>query len=516
MVSSRRSTPVSSEALTPKITAILNRHPAVGLAVGVVRSGSLEFFNAHGFANLEARTPIDEDTVFRIASITKTFTAVAVMQLWERGVLDLDAPANDYLSAYRLVPRKASFRPTTVRQLLTHTGGVPEQAHPWQMFSTDHGQTFAPGQTVPTLAEYYGGALRVAVEPGTTFMYGDHSFATLGQIVEDMSGVPLDRYFREHIFEPLGMADSDLLRSAHVRSRLATGYEFSSHGPTPVVDRESVTAGASSIHSTPRDMARYVAALLGRGRNDHGTVLKPETVAMMFAPQYQPHPSIPGMGLGFFRGNLGGHPAVEHQGIVPGFNSQIWLAPEDGVGIVAFTNGSPLAVFWMVAEFAQLMRDLIGVPDDPIPHDVAQHPEVWDDICGWYAPLAPATDPRSRMFFGAGAEVFVKDGQLRLRFLTPVPVFYRGFELHADREDDPYVFGVDFSAWGVGKVRVAFSRDSEGRTTGCALDFMPITLRKRPDSRNPRRWAAAGLVTAGAGLAGLGLRSALRGRHGDG
>jgi len=513
MASSLRSTPVSSAALTPRITAILNRHPAVGLAVGVVRNGSLEFFDAYGFANLEARTAIDEDTVFRIASITKTFTAVAVMQLCERGLIELDRPANDYLRAYRLVPKKASFRATTVRQLLTHTGGVPEQAHPWQMLSTDYGQTFPLGRKVPTLAEYYGGALRVAVEPGTTFMYGDHGFATLGQIVEEISGIPLHRYFREHIFEPLGMADSDLLRSAKVRSRLATGYRFATRGPAPVVDRESVTAGASSIYSTPRDMARYVAALLGGGRNDRGTVLKPETVAMMFAPQYQPHPSIPGMGLGFFRGDLGGHPTVEHQGIVPGFNSQIWLAPEDDVGIVAFTNGSPQAVFWMVAEFAQLLRDLIGVPEDPIRHDVPQHPEVWDDICGWYEPLAPATDPRSRMFFGAGAEVLVKGGQLRLRFLTPVPVFYRGFELHADREDDPYVFGVDFSAWDVGKVHVAFTHDSEGRTDGCALDFMPITLRKRPDSRNPRRWAAAGLGLAGAGLAVAGLRSALGRRH---
>lgn len=513
----RRGKPWSEiDEVGARVNEILNRHPAVGIAIGVVRHGRLDFFHGHGFASIESRTPITPDTVFRIASITKTFTAVAVMQLWEQGLIDLDKPANDYLKAFKLVPRKASFRPTTVRQLLTHTGGVPEQAHPWRMFSTDYGQSFEQGRPTPSLAEYYRRALRVAVEPGTTFMYGDHGFATLGQLVEDVSGIPLDRYSREHVFDPLGMVDSDLLRSANVTSRLATGYRFTSRGPTPVVDREAVTAGASSIYSTPSDMARYVAALLGGGGNDHGAVLQPETVALMFAPQYQPHPSIPGMGLGFFRGDLAGHAAVEHQGIVPGFNSQIWLAPEDGVGIVAFTNGSPQAVFWMVAEFSQLLRDLIGVPEDPIRLDVPQHPEIWSDVCGWYEPLAPATDPRSRMFFGAGAEVFVKHGQLRLRFLTPVPVFYRGFELHADREDDPYVFGVDFSAWGVGKVHVAFSRDSAGRTTGCAFDFQPIALRKRPDSRNPRRWATAGLATAGAGLAALGLRAALRRGRSDG
>ena len=102
-----------------RVNEILNRRPTVGLAVGVVRNGSLEFFSGHGLANIGSSTPITEDTVFRIGSITKTFTAIAVMQLWEQGLIDLDAPANDYLRAYRLTPAKQGFRPTTLRQLLT-------------------------------------------------------------------------------------------------------------------------------------------------------------------------------------------------------------------------------------------------------------------------------------------------------------------------------------------------------------------------------------------------------------
>jgi len=511
-----RTAAVDEAGLRARVGEVLNRWPVAGLAVGVVRHGSLAWFHGHGVADIAAGTPIDQDTVFRIASVTKTITAIAVMQLQEQGLVDLDAPAGDYLNAYRLIPARPGFRPATPRHLLTHTAGVRAVREPSDLLRPALGWGTRAGRPVPPLAEYYRGGLHIDAEPGTRWAYSNHGFATLGQIVEDVSGVPLDRYFREHVFEPLGMTDSNLLPSARVRSRLATGYEFTSRGPRPVVDRQSVTAGASSIYSTPRDMARYVAALLRGGRNDHGTVLKPETVAMMFAPQYQPHPSIPGMGLGFFRGDLGGHAAVEHQGIVPGFNSQIWLVPGDGVGLVSFTNGSPQAVFWMTAESAQLLRDLIGAPGDLIRHDVSQHPEVWDDVCGWYEPLAPATDPRSRMFFGAGAEVFVKGGQLRMRFLAPVPVLYRGFELLADREEDPYVFAVDFSAWGVGKVHVAFTRDSEGRTTGCALDIMPITLRRRPDSRNPRRWAAAGLGVAGAGLTLLALRSAFGKGRSDG
>ena len=94
------------------------------------------------------------------------------------------------------------------------------------------------------------------------------------------------------------MADTDLLRSERVRSRLATGYTLRPDGPTAVIDREWVTAGASSIYSTPRDMARYVAALLGGGSNEHGSVLEPATLASMFEPHYQPDPRVPGIGLG--------------------------------------------------------------------------------------------------------------------------------------------------------------------------------------------------------------------------
>jgi CubicO group peptidase (beta-lactamase class C family) len=89
----------------------------------VVRNGRLEFFHGHGAADIASNTPITADTVFRIASITKTFTAIAVMQLSEQGRIDLDAPAHDYLRAYRLLPAKAGFRPATVRDLLTHTAG---------------------------------------------------------------------------------------------------------------------------------------------------------------------------------------------------------------------------------------------------------------------------------------------------------------------------------------------------------------------------------------------------------
>jgi CubicO group peptidase (beta-lactamase class C family) len=378
--------------INAKINAILNRWPAVGLAVGVVRNGTLEF-SCRGVGNIESAIPVTENTVFRIGSITKTFTAVAVMQLWEQGLIDLDAPANDYLRAFRLLPAKEGWRPATTRHLLTHTAGVPEWLHPLRMINSGwFAETFRLAQRVPTLAEYYQGALRLAAEPGTIWTYTDHGFAILGQIVEDVSRQPLDRYFRERIFEPLGMTDTDLLRSPRLAVRLATGYRIRSDGAKAVIDRQGVTPAAGSIYSTAQDMARNIAALLAGGAGEPGAILRPQTVALMFQPHYQPDPRIPGMGLAFWRVSLSGHAAVEHQGVVPGFNSQIFLAPDDGVGVMAFTNGSRNAASWLRGEMEQLLRGLIGVSPEGIRSDVPQRPDIWGELCGRYRPRAQRTD----------------------------------------------------------------------------------------------------------------------------
>jgi CubicO group peptidase (beta-lactamase class C family) len=93
------------------VDEIIDRHPALGFALGVVRNGSLESFHGHCLADVASNMPVAEDTVFRVASITKTFTAIAVMQLWEQGLIDIDAPANDYLRAYHLIPANTGWRP---------------------------------------------------------------------------------------------------------------------------------------------------------------------------------------------------------------------------------------------------------------------------------------------------------------------------------------------------------------------------------------------------------------------
>jgi CubicO group peptidase (beta-lactamase class C family) len=477
---------------------IADRHPVVGLAAGVVTTGRPAAFAVHGVADPTTGSPITPDTVFRIASITKTFTAVAVMQLWERSLVELDAPAGEYLRAYRLVPARPDHPPATVRQLLTHTAGLPELARPRGVVMKDFGESVPDGRPVPSLAEFYGGELRLRAAPGTRFVYGNHGPASLGQLVEDVTGDTLARYLRDHVFEPLGMDDTDLGRTERTASRLAAGHEIGSRGVAAIPFRAMVTAGAASICSTPRDMARYLSALLAGGTGARRSILRPETIAMMFDPHYRPDPRIPGMGLAFFRGRAGAIDVVGHQGTLPGFHSQVFLAPAAGLAVMAFTNGGHQPDFWIPAETSRLLAEAAGVADEAADGPVPHRPGDWAELSGWYRLDAGLADVRLRAMMGAGVEVFVRGGRPMLRFLTPIPALAGGFPLEPGDVADRDVYDLALPGDGLTRIRVAFGRNDNGGVDRIHLDLMPLTLPKQPAATNPRRWAAASLGVAAA------------------
>jgi hypothetical protein len=241
-----------------------------------------------------------------------------------------------------------------------------------------------------------------------------------------------------------------------------------------------------------------VAALLSGGTGKDGSILQPETLASMFAPHYQPDPRLPGIGLAFFRGEVGGHLVVEHEGLLPGFSSQLSRAPDDGVGVVAFTNGAKSASAWLGTEVSGLLSDVLGIPDQGIRTDVPHHPEFWGALCGWYGYRGSLRDVQRWLVLGA--EVVVRRGQLVLRALSPLPALNRGLPLHPDDKRDPYVFRIDLSEFGLGTARVVFSREPGVSATAVHLEFAPalMSFDKQPAAKNPRPWAtgALGVVAA--------------------
>jgi CubicO group peptidase (beta-lactamase class C family) len=494
---------IDEAGLKARVAEVLDHWPAAGLAAGVVRGGSLEWFLGHGVADAGSKAPVTQDTVFRIGSLTKTFTAIAVMQLSERGLVDLDAPANDYLRSFRLVPAKASFRPATVRHLLTHTAGVGYWRRLSDLLQPGVGSGDRAGRSgAPLLADYYRSGLPMEVEPGTKWVYSNHGFAVLGQIVADVTGQPLDRYLREHIFGPLGMEHTDLIRSERVRPRLATGYVLRSRGLKPVADREVPTPGSGGIYSTAADMACYVAALLRMGAGEHGSVLQPATLASMFQPHFQPDPRLPGMGLAFEAGEEGGHRTAGKTGVVSGFLSAMVLAPDDGIGVFVLSNTGGLSSRGASAPLASaLLRRLLGLPDQAIRTGIPARPETWGELCGWYSPdPGRVTNLFTRALFGAGAEVTVRGGHLMLKPLTPVPAMRRGMRLYPDDPGDPRVFRVEFPEYGY-SLRVVFSEEPEDGVTATRLLIDLFSFSKRPDVRNPRRWINAAVASVAVALA---------------
>jgi CubicO group peptidase (beta-lactamase class C family) len=493
----------SEASLERAVARVLDRWPSAGLAVAVVRDGEPPWFHAHGVGSVTTRTPVTPETVFRIGSLTKTCTAVAVLQLWEQGRVDLDAPANDYLSSFRLRPTRPDLRPATLRHLLTHTAGVGY----WRRLADLAHPVSGAGVEVrrrQSLGQYYRRGLPQEVQPGTKWVYSNHGFAALGQVVEDVSGHDLRSYLCEHVLDPLGMAHTDLVRSERVRTGLATGYLLRSRGLVPAPLREVPTPGGGGLYSTAADLAGYLDCLLHRGRGPHGRILQDVTVEQMFSPQFQPDPRLPGMGLGFNLGAEDGHPTVGKDGVVSGFLAALTMAPHDGVGVVALSNtgglsgqGAPTGVA------TALLRAVQSLPQDQLRHDVASRPEVWAELCGWFSP-APGrvTNLFARALMGAGAEVVVDRRQLVLKPLNPIPALRKGMRLHPDDPRDPHVFRVDLSALGMGTLPVVFATEGAGQVRCFWLDLM--AFEKRPEARNPRRLAAGALAAAAltTGLAG--------------
>src|SRR5918992_2858055 len=193
-----------------------NRQPLAGLAVGVVRDGELVYERGLGFADVNARRQVTADTVFRIGSISKTMTAIAVVQLVEQGRVGLDDPVNEHLRGYRVEHRPGS-PPVTIRHLLTHTSGLGELRQLTDLARPTIGLAAKLDDPLPTLTELYAPVLRAELAPGEKWAYANHGFATLGQLVEDVAGRPFGEHMREAVFEPLGMEQTDFLRSDRVR-----------------------------------------------------------------------------------------------------------------------------------------------------------------------------------------------------------------------------------------------------------------------------------------------------------
>ena len=479
---------------------IFNEHTLAGLAVGIVQAGELVHFTGVGLADAASGRPVDADTVFRIGSISKTFTGIAVLQLAEEGVLALDDPVNEHLRAFRIEHHDPATPPVTIRHLLTHTAGLGELRRWSDLARPTIGLASKLDRPLPSLTDFYAPVLSAELEPGAKWAYANHGFAALGQLVEDVAGEPFAERLRKRIFERLGMEHTDFLRTDRVRNGLAIGYALRRGRLKPVKDTEIVVAPAGSIFSTTADMARYAAALASGG----APLLRPETFAQMLMPQGNGDPRQPAMGLSFFLDHLGEHRVAGHDGGWPGFISSLLVAPDAGIGVVAFANTTAALAPHSLTERA--LGRLLGVPGaaETEQRAVPASPHLWPELAGVYKPSPGlGTNFRWWQLLGGEVEVGVRGGHLTARAPSPLKVLRKGVRLDAVDPDDPLAFEV---REGEVVVPVRFARGENGQITSVSTGSTRggfLELHRRPRATSLRLWGqiGAGAAALGAGTA---------------
>lgn len=304
-------------------------HRFSGAAIVIVQDGKIILSRSYGYADLAAKKPIDPDkTRFQIASVTKTFTGTALAQLMDRGLIEsLDDPANKYLKRVHLP--QGFGKDVTLRHLLTHQSGFDETS--FEMFLTD--------RKVPVpvsgdeIARHMPPIIR---EPGTLSVYSNFGLSVIGWVVEDVSGLSLDEYFKRHIFSPLSMTHSLLDLRNHNDPELARPYGYYPNGelkPGQPVGGHPMYAGAGDIQSSMHDMARYMMAHLARGRGDGPHLMSPDMYEMMHARHAGNHPAVKGHGMAFTVGTWNGERTISHGGHLPGFMSEMLLLPDSNIGV---------------------------------------------------------------------------------------------------------------------------------------------------------------------------------------
>jgi len=305
------------------LEAELRERRVPGAVLVVVQRGKVAFARGFGLANVERGTPVDpERTLFRVASVSKLFTATAALQLVERGALGLDDDVNQHLRAFRI---PAAFgEPVRVRHLLTHTAGFDDRL----MGMAAAGD--APREPLQAhLARRMPGRV---FPPGRFVSYSNYGMALLGAVVEEVSGQPFETYVQEHILAPLGMTRSSFDPGPELRADLATGYFLAGGAPRPLAFDRLHVAPAGGLVATGRDMGRFLLAQLAGGALEGKRILRAGTLAEMHRQQFSHDPALPGIGFGFMERRHGPWRSLEHAGNWGGFASLLFLLPEADFG----------------------------------------------------------------------------------------------------------------------------------------------------------------------------------------
>ncbi len=309
-----------------------------GAVISVVKDGKIVFTKGYGVTDIEKKTPVVPDkTIFRIGSITKVFTATAVMQMTDRKKIKLTDDVNKYLTG---VTVPATFSQSiTFHDLLTHTSGLDE---------ISPGRRTSDENKVVPLGEFLKTRIVRRAPPGETISYSTYNPALAALAVEQITKTPFKIYLQKNIFEPLQMNHTSITAvKSEYKQDLATGYEYAENEYQPLPFQWFHTYPASDINSTATDMARFMIANLQLGVIEGKTILSKRAAQEMQAMHFRNHPKISGWAYGFYEGTQNNLRFIEHGGTMDdGYSALMTLVPEKNLGIFVAgnteTGGIPL------------------------------------------------------------------------------------------------------------------------------------------------------------------------------
>lgn len=318
------------EAVDAFVREEMARHRIPGLALAVVRGD--EIVHLRGYGSAGQGRPMTAQTPLYIGSISKSFTALAVMQLAEAGEIDLDAPVQAYLPWFRVADEETGGRTSetlTVRHLLHQTSGLSEETY---LADLPSGTTLEGAVRDLRRAEPVD-------PPGTAFHYFNQNYTTLGLLVEAVSGAPYGAYVRDHIFEPLAMDRSAATPEGILDLDAAQGHGVLFGFPIPREQGTSAhTMPEGGLVATAEDMAHYLVAQLNGGAYAGRRVLSAEGIAAMQQPDTPGAPAGEGYGMGWIVEPWQDTHVVRHGGSLENFRAFAWLLPAHDTGFVVLIN----------------------------------------------------------------------------------------------------------------------------------------------------------------------------------
>lgn len=397
------SLPSITEALTAAITYEMEDKGLPALSIALVDGDSVRWAAGFGLADPDAGVPATAETVYRVGSISKLFTALAVGQLVERGLVDLDAPVETYLPGLRLSPEPHG--PVTLRQLLSHRSGLVREP--------PAGHYFDPtGPSLAATVTSLGGTAPV-YPPGTRTKYSNAAVAVAGYVIERVTGEDFAGYVQRHLIEPMGLAHTGFAPRPALRRDLATGYMWTYDGRRFAAPGfEPGILPAANLYASVSDLGRFVAALFEGGRAGADRVIRPETLEAMWTVQGAALDDTEGFGLGFYVSRFEGERCVGHSGGFYGHTSRLYALPGQRLGVVvAATLDGAHGVVDRLAAYALrlLLAERRGLPLPAFEQTAPVPPGLARRLDGRYE------GPRPLRLVERDGALFVEDGPFRLR-----------------------------------------------------------------------------------------------------